>query len=50
MEAFDYNLMLAFRVCHLCTFNVAAIYFGVIPTYGVLPYAMIADSFTYKCL
>ena len=23
------------------TFNVAAIFFGVIPTYGVLPYAMI---------
>ena len=30
-----------FRACHLCTFNVATIFFGVIPTYGVLPYAMI---------
>ena len=25
----------------MCTFNVAAIFFGAIPTYGVLPYAMI---------
>ena len=26
------------------TFNVAANFFGVIPTYGVLPYAMIHDG------
>ena len=35
------NLTQTFQVCHLCTFNVAAIFFGAIPTYGVLPYAMI---------
>ena len=35
------NLTYTFRVCHLCTFNVAPIFFGVIPIYGVLPYAMI---------
>ena len=28
-------------MCHLCTFNGAAIFFGAIPTYGILPYAMI---------
>ena len=33
--------MQTFRACHLCTFNVAAIFFGVILRYGVLPYAMI---------
>ena len=32
------NLKQAFRACHLCTFNVAAIFGGVISTYGVLPY------------
>ena len=34
--------MQIFRACHLCTFNMAAIFGGggVIPTYGVLPYAM----------
>ena len=35
------NLTQTFRVCHLCTFNVAAIFFGMISTYGVLPYTMI---------
>ena len=35
------NIMQTFRACHLCTFNVATIFFGAIPTYGVLPYAMI---------
>ena len=35
------NLTETFRACHLCTFNVAAIFGGAIPTYGVLPYAMI---------
>ena len=35
------NLMQTFRACHLCTFHVATIFFGVMPTYGVLPYAMI---------
>ena len=36
------NLTKTFRACHLCTFNVATIFWGgVIPTYGVLPYAMI---------
>ena len=29
------NLTQAFQVCHLCTFNVGAIFFGVIPTYSV---------------
>ena len=35
------NLTQTFQACHLCTFNVAAIFFGTIPIYGVLPYAMI---------
>ena len=35
------NLTQTFQACHLCTFNVAAIFGGAIPTYGVLPYAMI---------
>ena len=35
------NLTKTFQACHLFTFNVAAIFLGVIPTYGVLPYAMI---------
>jgi len=35
------NLTQTFRACHFRTFNVAAIFFGTIPTYGVLPYAMI---------
>ena len=35
------NLTQTFRACHLRTFNVGAIFFGAIPTYGVLPYAMI---------
>ena len=35
------NLTQTFRMCHLCTFNVAAILFRAIPTYGVLLYAMI---------
>ena len=39
------NLTQTFQVCHLCTFNVATI-FVVIPTYGVLPYAMIYSFFT----
>ena len=30
-----------FQACHLCTFNVATIFGGAIPTSGVLPYAMI---------
>ena len=38
------NLTQTFRACHLRTFNVAAIFFGAIPTYGVLPYAMIWKS------
>ena len=29
------NLAYKFRACHLCIFNVAAIFFGVIPTYGI---------------
>ena len=29
------NLMQTFQVCHLCTFNVATIFWGAIPTYGV---------------
>ena len=33
--------MQTFRVGHLCTFNAAVIFFGAIPTYGVLPYTMI---------
>ena len=40
------NLMQTIRVCHLCTFNVAAIFFGAIPTYGILPYAMIRHPLT----
>ena len=47
------NVTQTFRACHLCTFNMAAIFFRGhpyiwritvrhdIPTYGVLPYAMI---------
>ena len=35
------NLTQVFQACHLCTFNVAAIFSGPIPTNGVLPYAMI---------
>ena len=38
------NLTQTFQACHLCTFNVAAIFFGAIPTYGVLPYAMIIQG------
>ena len=38
------NLALTFRACHSYTFNVAAIFFRVIPTYGVLLYAMIVNS------
>ena len=30
------NLTYKFQACHLCTFNVAAIFFRVIPTYCVL--------------
>ena len=43
----DYLLLLlllrtyTFRACHLCTFIVTAIFFGAIPTHGVLLYAMI---------
>ena len=36
--------MYKFRACHLCTFNVGAIFFGVISTYGVLPYAKIYNT------
>ena len=32
-----------FQACHLCTFDVAAIFRGPSPTYGVVPYAMIAS-------
>jgi len=35
------NLTQSFRACYLCTFKVVAIFFGTIPTYGILPYTMI---------
>ena len=33
-------------MCHLCTFNVAAIFSWAIPTYGILLYAMIVATST----
>ena len=41
------NLTQTFRACHLCNFNVAAIFFGAIPIYDVLPYAMILEVTTF---
>ena len=42
------NLTRTFRACYLCTFNACGIFFGVIPTYGVLPYAMILINYTIE--
>ena len=35
------NLTQTFRACYLCTFNVATIFWGAMPTYGVLLYTLI---------
>ena len=43
------NLTQTFWACHLRTFNVAAIFFGVIPTYGV-PTVHHDDSVWFKDL
>ena len=38
------NLTQTFQACHLCTFNVAGIFFPAPSLYGILPYDMIINQ------